>query len=176
MPLTPKEIGRRIREVAEEVGVGRAEIAQALGVDEATISKLEMGTLEPIPGDYILVIARLLKTDFRYFISSDLDDVEAETKKLFRKLAAPTPSDFLAIRRFVSFCMSEKDLEALLSSPTTSAPNTPVTCGPTNSPPFTNDKRSGSPTHLANDHYRSRKPKPYSRCASIHPAYAETDR
>ena len=115
MALSPKEIGRRIREVAEEVGVGRAEMADALGVDQNTISKLEMGTLDPIPGDYVLVIARLLKTDFRYFISSDLDDVEAETKKLFRKLAAPTPSDFLAIRRFVSFCMSEKDLEALLS-------------------------------------------------------------
>lgn len=115
MALSPKEIGRRIREVAEEVGVGKAKIADALGVDQETISKLEMGTLDPIPGDYILVIARLLQTDFRYFISSDLDDVEAETKKLFRKLAAPTPSDFLAIRRFVSFCMSEKDLEALLS-------------------------------------------------------------
>lgn len=115
MALSPKEIGRRIREVADEVGVGKAEIADALGVGQETISKLEMGTLDPIPGDYILVIARLLKTDFRYFISSDLDDVEAETRKLFRKLAAPSPSDFLAIRRFVSFCMSEKDLEALLS-------------------------------------------------------------
>lgn len=64
MALSPKEIGRRIREVAEEVGVGRAEIADALGVDQNTISKLEMGTLDPIPGDYVLVIARLLKTDF----------------------------------------------------------------------------------------------------------------
>src|SRR5260370_1568918 len=115
MALSPKEIGRRIREITDEVGVGRAKIADALGVDQETISKLEMGTLDPIPGDYVLVIARLLQTDFRYFISSDLDDVEAGTKKLFRKLAAPTPSDFLAIRRFVSFFMSEKNLEALLS-------------------------------------------------------------
>src|SRR5258708_10925689 len=115
MALSPKEIGRRIREVAYEVGVGRGEMADALGVGEETISKLEVGTLDPIPGDYVLVIARLLQTDFRYFISTDLDDVEAGTKKLFRKLAEPTQSDFLAIRRFVSFCMSEKDLEALLS-------------------------------------------------------------
>jgi len=56
-------------------------IAEALGVNIETIAKLEVGDLDPVPGDYILAISRLLQTDFRYFVSSDLDDVEKETRQ-----------------------------------------------------------------------------------------------
>jgi Zn-dependent peptidase ImmA (M78 family)/transcriptional regulator with XRE-family HTH domain len=115
MALTPKEIGTRIREVREQVGIEIQTIAEALGVDVRTVKQLEAGDLAQIPGDYILIISRLLQTDFRYFVSNDLDDVETETRQLFRKLSTPTPSDLLAIRRFVSFCMAETDLETLLS-------------------------------------------------------------
>lgn len=115
MALSPKEIGRRIREVREQVGVEVSQIAEALGVDEKTVLKLENGVLPTIPGDYILVIARFLQSDFRYFISNELDDVEKETRQVFRSLSKPTPADLFAIRRFISFCMSEKDLESLLS-------------------------------------------------------------
>jgi len=115
MALSAKEIGRRIREVRTKLGMPPSTVAEALGVDIGIVGSLEDGTLDPIPGDYVLIVGRLLATDFRYFISTELDDVEHQTRAVFRSLSDPDPNDLLAIRRFISFCMSERDLEELLS-------------------------------------------------------------
>ncbi|WP_426745043.1 XRE family transcriptional regulator [Myxococcus faecalis] len=122
MPLPPEEIGRRIKEVRIEVGFSPAQLAAILGVQPIVIEQLESGILSPVPGDYILILAQALKTDFRYFISRSLDDVETGIKKLFRALAAPNPKDFLALRRFMSFAAAEHDLEILLGCPKPSPP------------------------------------------------------
>lgn len=114
MPLPPEEIGRRIRKVREEVGVSQTTLAQALDASTQEVERLESGTLKPIPGDYILIISQILQTDFRYFISNTLDDVELEVRKLFRALAAPTPQDLLSLRRFILFSTSESELEEIL--------------------------------------------------------------
>ena len=122
MALPPDEIGRRIRAVREELGVSLQDLASACGTTDATFSQLEAGTLEPVPGDYILIAARLLKTDFRYFISDVLDDVERETRQLFRAMEEPRPADLLALRRFMFFCMAEQELETLIGSKQTILP------------------------------------------------------
>jgi Zn-dependent peptidase ImmA (M78 family)/transcriptional regulator with XRE-family HTH domain len=114
MALAPSEIGRRMRDIRKQLGLSIGDIATACGVDDQTIERLESGTLDPVPGDFILIAARLLKTDFRYFISDALDDVENETRQVFRALADPKPADLLAIRRFMLFCMAESELEQLL--------------------------------------------------------------
>ncbi|MBD3675683.1 MAG: ImmA/IrrE family metallo-endopeptidase [Planctomycetaceae bacterium] len=90
-------------------------VAGALNVNEATVLALENGQLDPIPGDYILIVSKLLETDFRYFISTDLDETEDRTRQIFRSLKAPNANDAFAIRRFVAMCVSERDLEVLLS-------------------------------------------------------------
>lgn len=114
MAFAPDEIGRRIRAIREQLGVAVNELAAACGCDTQKFQSLEAGTLDPVPGDYVLIAARLLKTDFRYFISDSLDDVENETRQVFRALDAPKPADLVAIRRFMLFCMAEQELEALL--------------------------------------------------------------
>ncbi|MFI5366001.1 MAG: helix-turn-helix domain-containing protein [Candidatus Binatia bacterium] len=124
MALPPQEIGRRIRETREQVGLSVADLASALGVDPIAVERLEEGTLDPVPGDYVLIAARLLHTDFRYFISEELDDVERTTRRVFRNLTNPRPADLLAIRRFVSLCICENDLEQLLSMKRSSLPPT----------------------------------------------------
>jgi len=115
MSLANDEIGRRIRTVREELGLSLHELASACGTTDATFGRLEAGELDPVPGDYILIAARLLKTDFRYFVSNALDDVEREARKLFRAMNQPTPKDLLAVRRFMLFCMAEQELEELLN-------------------------------------------------------------
>ena len=70
--------------------------------------------MDPVPGDYILIASRIFKTDFRYFVSDVLDDVEENTHQIFRSLTEPQPSDLMAIRRFMMFCMAEQELETLL--------------------------------------------------------------
>src|SRR5687768_911657 len=114
MSLPSVEIGRRLREVRESLEIPIASVASALGVPEGTVVEIEAGTLKELPGDYILVLARLYRTDFRYFISSDLDDVEGGVRQVFRSLAAPTPAQKLAIRRFIVFAMGEAEAERLL--------------------------------------------------------------
>jgi Zn-dependent peptidase ImmA (M78 family)/DNA-binding XRE family transcriptional regulator len=116
MALAKDEIGRRIRSVREELGISVQDLASACGAQESAISSLEAGTLDPLPGDYILIAARLLKTDFRYFISDVLDDVERETRRLFRAMDEPRPADLRALRRFMLFCMAEHEMEILLST------------------------------------------------------------
>lgn len=112
--LSQREIGHRIREVREESGIAPRELAIALGVSVETVKRLEDGYLDPLPGDYVLIAARVLQTDFRYFISTDFDEVLSETRKIYRALGAPSPADRLAIRRFVSFSLAEAELEELL--------------------------------------------------------------
>lgn len=114
MALTHGEIGRRIRKVREELGIAVDALAEACGVVQSTITSLEAGTLDPVPGDYILIASRILKTDFRYFVSDLLDDVEENTHQVFRSLIEPQPPDLMAIRRFMLFCMAEQELESLL--------------------------------------------------------------
>jgi Zn-dependent peptidase ImmA (M78 family)/transcriptional regulator with XRE-family HTH domain len=112
LPLS--EIGRRIRALREELGIPPTEIAAACGVEEAVIAQMEAGMLEPLPGDYVLIAARLLKVDFRYFISTDFDSIEQETRRIYRAVSGGTPKDLLAIRRLILFCFNEVDLEELL--------------------------------------------------------------
>lgn len=115
MALPHHEIGNRIRVVREQVSMNVSTVADALSVTEATVLALEDGQLDPIPGDYILIVSKLLETDFRYFISTDLDETENRTRQVFRSLEAPNANDAFAIRRFVSLCVSERDLETMLS-------------------------------------------------------------
>ncbi len=116
MALAVNEIGRRIRSVREQLGIPRSGLAQALGINEATVERLEAGTLADLPGDYILIAARLLQTDFRYFISTELDDLEEETRQVYRAMQDPSAPDRRAIRRFINFSTNEWELEELLMS------------------------------------------------------------
>ncbi|MDH5641373.1 MAG: ImmA/IrrE family metallo-endopeptidase [Nitrospira sp.] len=89
-------------------------MAQALGVDAGVVRQIEEGTLDPLPGDYVLIAARVLLTDFRYFISIELDSIEEETRRVYRALSQPKPSDLFAIRRFMAMSLAEAELENLL--------------------------------------------------------------
>lgn len=112
--LSNRKIGARVKRAREEGAIPRAHLASALGVDEDVVRQLEEGTLDPIPGDYVLIAARVLTKDFRSFISTDLDEIEEETRRIYRALSEPTPGDLLAIRRFIEICTAEDDLEAML--------------------------------------------------------------
>jgi Zn-dependent peptidase ImmA (M78 family)/transcriptional regulator with XRE-family HTH domain len=114
MALPASEIGHRIKRIREESGISQSRLASALGTDVATVERLEDGSLDPIPGDFVLIAARTLHIDFRLLISTDLDDVEEETRKVFRALSNPSPADLLAIRHFITLCINEAELEELL--------------------------------------------------------------
>lgn len=108
------EIGSRIRAVRLEVGISRLALAEALGVEVSIIDKLEEGTLSPVPGDYILIAAHALNRDFRYFISTELDAAEEQTRRVYRALSNPKPADLHAIGRFMAMCLAEAEVESMI--------------------------------------------------------------
>lgn len=114
MALPSSEIGSRIRRIREELGISQSQLASALGADVANVERLEAGSLDPVPGDFILIAARIFNIDFRLLMSTELDDVEEETRKVFRVLTRPSPTDLLTIRRFITLCLNEAELEVLL--------------------------------------------------------------
>lgn len=70
----------------------------------------------------MLIAARVLSTDFRYFVSNELDGLEEETRRVYRALSKPKPSDLFAVRRFMVMSLAESELEQLLSIPQRSLP------------------------------------------------------
>lgn len=124
--LTHQEIGRRVQGCREEVGVSATDLAMRLGIAEASIEELEQGRSAAPSGDLILAISRILQVDFRYLISTSVDAEAEGTLKIYRKLSEPTPSDKMAIRRFMGFASAERDLQRILSTPGIPLPPTPL--------------------------------------------------
>lgn len=122
MALPLVEIGERIRKIRTELAIPTNAIASALGTSEKVVTEIEEGRLLDLPGDYILIISHILKTDFRYFISHELDAVEQETQQIYRHLSKPSPDDFFSIRKFISYGLNEAELEELLSIPKKNLP------------------------------------------------------
>ena len=115
--LAPDEIGRRIREVRQETGLSVDEAAERSHLTRQDYQRLEEGNLSPLPGDYVLLVAAAFGVDFRYFISTDLDDEESQTRKIYRAIGEPSTADRLAIRRFMRLCAAEHELEQILDVP-----------------------------------------------------------
>lgn len=120
--LSPKEIGSRIARKRAEVGLSPIDLGKSIGVSTADVQRLEAGILDPVPGDWILLAARVLKVDYRYLISTTLDREEEATRRVYRALRNPTPRDEYALRRFFSFASDESDFREMMSRPLPSLP------------------------------------------------------
>ena len=81
--LPPEEIGRRVRQVREETRLAPGEVAERSGIPLPEYEQLETGQLSPLPGDYVLLVADALDKDFKFFISTDLDKEEEQTREIY---------------------------------------------------------------------------------------------
>lgn len=120
--LTPDEIGRRIRQARSDTGLSLRDAAERACIPVDDYQRLEEGSLSPLLGDYILLVAAALRVDFRYFISKELDEEEEQTREIYRAIGESTTDDRLAIRRFLRFCTAEHELEELLGVERSSLP------------------------------------------------------
>ena len=114
MPFDKKEIGNRVRQIRERLGLTHDFVATRVDVETSMIIAVENGDLDPLPGDLILYIADALSTDFRYFVSTAIDERETTTDRILRALKEPTSQDLLALRKFTLRAGFERDLEVLL--------------------------------------------------------------
>jgi Zn-dependent peptidase ImmA (M78 family)/transcriptional regulator with XRE-family HTH domain len=112
--LSPSEIGTRIALKRTEAGKSQESLAAILGTSPAIVASFERGEVDPVPGDWILLAARALRVDYRYFITRDLDNEDEAAKRVYRSLRQPTPADEFALRAFFSAAIGEQELRALL--------------------------------------------------------------
>jgi Zn-dependent peptidase ImmA (M78 family)/transcriptional regulator with XRE-family HTH domain len=115
--LTNAEIGRRIAQKRESAGISRKDLATALGITADDVERVESGRYDDLPGDFVLIAARVLRTDFRYFVTYELDDEDAQTHRVYRALAEPTVDDEFRLRLFFHFATGEAELRSLLDVP-----------------------------------------------------------
>lgn len=115
--LTSREIGERIARKRAEGGISTDALASAMGISPADLERVERGEYDDLPGDFILIAAKVLRTDFRFFVTRALDDEDAQTHRVYRALSNPTPEDEFRLRLFFHFVTGEAELRAILDQP-----------------------------------------------------------
>ncbi|BDI29456.1 hypothetical protein CCAX7_15070 [Capsulimonas corticalis] len=84
--VTSADIGRRIKERREYLGVTQSDIAQVLDVSRVNVSKIESG--QPISAESLGSVAKLLRVSVGYFYGEgeDTDAGEAEIIQQYRAM------------------------------------------------------------------------------------------
>ena len=92
-------------------GQDREALARSSGIGADRLAVLEDGGAEPT-GDEVLILADLFKKNFRYFLSDDATDPDADVEFLFRTSGEDLPpADRVAISEFVYLCRCQAYLE-----------------------------------------------------------------
>lgn len=71
---------------------------------------IESGS-KKITGDELVLLSTLYRRDFRYFVTGDYPSAESQVQEMFRRNAALSQSDRVAIQEFVRLCEYEDFLE-----------------------------------------------------------------
>jgi Zn-dependent peptidase ImmA (M78 family) len=64
-----------------------------------------------ITGDQLVLLSVMYRRDFRYFVTGDYPSAESQVQEIFRRNAALSKSDRIAIQEFVRLCEYEDFLE-----------------------------------------------------------------
>lgn len=111
MTFTAREFGRKLSAVRTAFGQEREALAQSSGIQADRLAVLESGGAEPT-GDEVLILADRFKKNFRYFLTDDADDPDADVELLFRTNGdVLPPADRVAISEFVYLCRCQATLE-----------------------------------------------------------------
>jgi Zn-dependent peptidase ImmA (M78 family)/transcriptional regulator with XRE-family HTH domain len=115
--LPAPEIGERIARKRAEAGIAADALAAEIGISPADLERIERGEYDDLPGDFILIAAKVLRTDFRFFVTRVLDDEDAQTHRVYRALSNPTAEDEFRLRLFFHFVAGEAELRGMLGAP-----------------------------------------------------------
>lgn len=111
MPFTPERFGRKLSSLRADFAQDLAEVSASCGIAAGRLDAFEWGAAVP-SGDEILILADHFRKDFRFFLSDDAKDPDAEVELLFRERGDElSPTDRMAIAEFVFLCRNQATLE-----------------------------------------------------------------
>ena len=111
MAFTNVAFGRKLANIRTAFGQDREALARSSGIGADRLAVLEDGGAEPT-GDEVLILADRFKKNFRYFLSDDATDPDADVEFLFRTSGEDLPpADRVAISEFVYLCRCQAHLE-----------------------------------------------------------------
>src|ERR671917_430171 len=107
MEMEHRQLGRRVREAREYLGLSQESVAEYLGIPRASISAIETGRRKVSSGE-LQQLSHLLKRPITALLGED-DTVDTEEpvdptfRALFRTARALSPEDRQQVLRFAQF-------------------------------------------------------------------------
>ncbi|MEH2063673.1 MAG: XRE family transcriptional regulator [Nostoc sp.] len=103
-------LGRKLKNARESLLITPQDPASRLQISFQEYLNIEEGR-NRITGDQLVLLAVLYRRDFRYFVTGDYPSAESQVQEMFRRNAALSQSDRVAIQEFVRLCEYEDFLE-----------------------------------------------------------------
>ncbi|MEH2376253.1 helix-turn-helix domain-containing protein [Nostoc sp.] len=103
-------LGRKLKDARESLLIAPQDPASRLQISFQEYLNIEEGR-NRITGDQLVLLAVLYRRDFRYFVTGDYPSAESQVQEMFRRNAALSQSDRVAIQEFVRLCEYEDFLE-----------------------------------------------------------------
>lgn len=104
-------LGRKLKDARESLSMTPQDAASRLQISLQEYLAIESGSYRQITGDQLVLLAALYRRDFRYFVTGDYPSAESQVQEMFRRNAAISQSDRIAIQEFVRLCEYEDFLE-----------------------------------------------------------------
>lgn len=108
-----KLLGKKLKEARESLMMDASESAAFINLSERDYLQVEKGELE-IQGDEIILLAKLFRRNFRYFVTGDYPSAESQINELFRQNSSLSRLDRISIQEFVQLCEYKHYFENLL--------------------------------------------------------------
>ena len=103
-------LGRKLKDARESLLIAPQDCASHLQISLEEYLDIEVGR-NRITGDQLVLLAALYRRDFRYFVTGDYPSAESQVQEMFRRNAALSQKDRVAIQEFVRLCEYEHFLE-----------------------------------------------------------------
>jgi len=103
-------LGRKLKDARESLLISPQDSSSYLKISLQNYLDIEAGR-NRITGDQLVLLAVLYRRDFRYFVTGDYPSAESQVQEMFRRNAALSKSDRVAIQEFVRLCEYEDFLE-----------------------------------------------------------------
>ena len=103
--LDPTELGRRLREAREYLGLSQEQVADYLGIPRPSVSTIEAGK-RGISFQEIKRLAELYRRPLSFFSDEEPIETDETADALFRTAQEPSSADREQVLRFAQFLKS----------------------------------------------------------------------